>query len=218
MNKQKTILRILISFCLFALPVFPYSFANELNENEDVKPKIERHFVFEAVPLNLEEIVSASDRIFAGKCINAEVLDNDPESKMPVIKYTFKIIEGIKGVGGKEKITFKQWLPTVRNGSYEKGEKYVLFLYPNSIRGLTSPVGLSSQGQFDIEEKGFIRRKEVVKNKMNNLGLSKNLKTKKIVTIENDKYVNDYFHLCSELGIPMRYREFIQAVRYLSDR
>ena len=169
------------------------------------------------MPLNLEEITSASDRIFAGICTGAEEIEEDPESKLPVFKYTFKITEAIKGLNGKEEITFKQWKPTTNGASYEIGEKYVLFLYPNSERGLTSPVGFL-QGQFEIQKKGFIRRSEVVRNKSNNRGLNRNLKTQKKVIINEDSYINDYVESCSELGIPMRYQEFVKAVRYLSKR
>lgn len=201
---KKNIL-LLILFCF--LPCFA--------EEVDIqKPKIERHFVFETIPLNLKEITDAADRIFVGECTNVEEIENDPESKLPVIKFTFKITEGIKGVGNKEKITFKQWQPTVRQANYEKGKKYVLFLHPNSERGLTSPVGFL-QGQFEVEKKGFLRKKETVKNKLNNKGLNRNLRTQERVIIEEDKFINDYLDRCSELGIPMRYQEFIKAVKYL---
>ena len=179
--------------------------------------KLERHFVFDTVPLNLEEITSASDRIFAGICTNVEEIEDDPESKLPVLKYTFKITEAIKGLQGKEEVTFKQWKPTVRSVGYETGKKYVLFLYPDSERGLTSPVGFE-QGLFDIETKGIFLRKEVVRNRTSNRGLNRNLRTQKKVIINEDQYINDYIESSSELGIPMRYQEFVKAVRYLAKR
>lgn len=196
---------------------FISALANEVLENGETKPKLERHFVFEAIPLNLEEIIAASDRIFAGYLVKSEVIDKDPESELPVVKYTFKISEGIKG-SNKDRITFKQWLPTARGEGYERGRKYILFLYPDSSLGVTSPVGLSNQGQFYVESKGFIRKKEIVRNKLNNKGLSKNLKTRKTINIANDKFINDYIHRCSDLGIPMRYKEFIKAVKYFTEK
>lgn len=202
---------ILLVFCFNSS-----SFANEIkSDEENVKPKIERHFVFETVPVNLEEIVKDSGKIFAGKCLKVEEIENDSESKLEVVKYTFKVTEAIKGVNkNQEKIIFKQWRPTVRGNSYEVGKKYVLFLFPESSRGLTSPVGLS-QGLFDVNEKGFIRKKEIVRNRIGNKGLARNLKTGKRVAIKKDKFINTYLHNCSEMGIPMRYKEFIKAVRYL---
>ena len=92
-----------------------------------------------------------------------------------------------------------------------------MFLYPESELGLTGPAGVS-QGKFDIEEKKFIRRKETVKNKLNNRGLYRNLKTRKEIQISKDKFINDYVKRCSELGIPMRYQEFSKAVKYLVEK
>ena len=210
MNQRKKI----FSLILLCSLIFPVS-ANEVSESSSIK--LERHFVFDTLPLNLEEITSASDRIFTGICTNVEEIEDDPESKLPVFKYTFKIIEAIKGLQGKEEITFKQWKPTSNGASYETGKKYVLFLYPNSERGLTSPVGFL-QGQFEVQKKGFIRRSEVVRNKWNNRGLNRNLRTQMKVVINEDNYINDYVEECSELGIPMRYQEFVKAVRYLAKR
>ncbi len=193
------------------------TFANysaNYSNNEPSSVKIERHFVFDTIPMNLEEITHASDRIFSGKCLKAE--ETQDENNLPVVKYTFSVNENIKGVHDKE-ITFKQWQPTARDGGYEVEKKYVLFLFPDSEKGLTSPVGFS-QGKFLVETTGIIRRQEVVSNKLGNLGLSRNLKTQKKISIDNNQYVNDYIHRCSELGIPMRYKEFIEAVKYLSGK
>ena len=189
------------------------TFAN-YSSNEPSKIKIERHFIFDTIPMNLEEITNASDRIFSGKCLKAEEIQD--ENNLPVIRYTFTVKENIKGVKDDE-ITFKQWQPTARDGGYEVGKKYILFLFPNSEKGLTSPVGFS-QGKFLVETTGIIRRKEVVSNKLGNLGLSRNLKTQKKISIGTNQYVNDYIERCSELGIPMRYKEFVEAVKYLSEK
>ena len=213
-NFSFSFLAFLLSCFIFC---FSFCFASELEEAKITKPKLERHFVFDTIPMNLEEIIETSGRIFAGRCTKVEEIENDTESNLPVIKYTFKITEGIKGIGKKEEIVFKQWQPTVRESNYETGKKYVLFLYPESKRGLTSPVGLS-QGLFQVEEKGLIRKKEVVRNKVSNRGLSRNLQTQKRISIENDKFINDYIHRCSELGIPMRYKEFVKAVKYLMEK
>lgn len=212
-SKRKNKFIFILSLGLIALCTFSYQIKAN-GETESPKVKLERHFVFDTIPLNLEEIAADADRIFAGICTNVEEIDDDPESKLPIIKYTFKITEPIKGVFGKEEITFKQWKPTVRDAGYEKGKKYVLFLLADSERGLTSPVGFL-QGQFEVEKKGFIRRSEVVKNKLSNKGLNRNIRTQKRIEIKENQYINDYLQECSELGIPMRYKEFIQAVKYL---
>ena len=52
-------------------------------------------------------------------------------------------------------------------------------------------------------------------NKLNNKGLNRNFRTQKKIEIKDNQYINDYIQECSELGIPMRYKEFISAVKYL---
>src|SRR3989338_4117321 len=69
------------------------TFAN-YSSNEPSKIKIERHFIFDTIPMNLEEITNASDRIFSGKCLKAEEIQD--ENNLPVIRYTFTVKENIK--------------------------------------------------------------------------------------------------------------------------
>lgn len=191
------------------------SFASEIKEEENIMPKIERHFVFEVVPLNLEEITNQSDKIFAGVCKDVEEIEKDEQARLPVYKYTFEVTDPIKGIKEKSTISFKQWQPTVRNAGYETGKRYILFLNKESKLGLTSPVGFT-QGQFEIEKKGIVRRKEVVRNKLKNHGLYRNLKTQKTVSIEGDRYLTAYLAHCSEYGSPMRYKEFVRIIRHLN--
>ena len=185
---------------------------NAASEDEVSNMKIESRLVFDTIPLNLEEITEAASRIFVGKCTKIEKVDKP----VSAYKYTFKIIEPIKGVKTK-KLSFKQWKPTARNNGYKKGKKYILFLHADSKLGLTSPAGFL-QGRFEVQRKGFIRRKEVVTNQLHNKGLIRNLRTNKTVTIKSNKYLNDYIKKCSELGVPMRYKEFVEAVRYLVNK
>lgn len=182
--------------------------------------KIERHFVFDSAHMNLEEIIESSNRIFSGVCTSSEEIENDSESGgLPTVKYTFKTSDGIKGVKDQDEVIFKQWEPTTRANGYDctGDKKYVLFLYPDSNRGLTSSVGVD-QGLFEVVKEGFIVKKEVVSNKLNNLGIAKNLKTQKTINFEGDEALDSYVHHCSEHGKPIRYKEFIKAVRYLVEK
>lgn len=132
------------------------------------------HFVFDTLPLNLDALAETADRVFVGTCIGIKDIKKDKLAKVHVVKYTFQISEGIKGVDGKTEINFKQWKATTREAGYKIGEKYVLFLYPNSRLGLTSPVGFL-QGQFNINTDSISHREFVI-NKLGNKGLYKNLK------------------------------------------
>lgn len=188
--------------------------AETTNETE---PKLERHFIFDTIPMNLEEIIQGADRIFTGKCIDVKEIEDDPESKLPVYEYSFNVTEPLRGTKKDEIITFKQWKPTVRDAGYEIGSNYILFLHPNSDRGLTSPVGFL-QGQFEVDSKGFFRRNKVVKNKTGNKGLYRNPRNKKTISLRQSQFLNDYVSRCSELGIPIRYKEFIEAVKELAGK
>ena len=196
------------------------SFGNEITEEtESEKLKIERHFVFESTPMNLQELEKSSDRIFAGICTSKEEIENDSEAGgLPTVKYTFKITDGVKGVAGKKEITFRQWSATIRSAGFEVDKKYVLFLYPDSNRNLTSTIGVDGQGLFEVGKRGIIKRNEIVSNKLKNHGLSRNLKSQKKINIEQDKSLNDYIDRCSELGIPIGYKQFVKAVRYLAEK
>lgn len=206
---KKTFLFIILSYlCL----TFNCAFALQIDES-DVKNEHTGHFVFDTVPINLEEITESGDRIFAGVCTNVEEIKKDPQAKLPVVKYTFKIIEKIKGFEGQKEVSFKQWLPTTTDAGYEIGKKYVLFLYPNSTIGLTSPVGFL-QGHFSVSIDPATEE-EVVVNKLGNRGLSRNLKTQRKIQIDPDKELNNYISQSSENGDFIRYKEFVKTVKYL---
>ena len=209
--KKKYFISICFLLTIFILTSYFFHTANSTEEKSDPNPKLERYFVFESIPLNLEEITKSSDRIFAGRCIKKEEIENDPESSLTVIKYTFKITDGIKGTINKKEITFRQWKPTVRTGGYKVGKKYIIFLYPDSNIGLTSPVGFL-QGIFEVQIKDL---KEVVRNRMGNIGLGTNLRTHKKLLIRANAPLANHIQVSSEKGEPIEYKEFIEAVKYL---
>lgn len=191
--------------------IFCLSSFAQTNEKNYVKGN---HFIFDSVPLNLEEITNSAKRIFSGICEKKEEIKNDPHSHLSIVRYTFRVIEPIRGIDS-EKITFSQWKPTAAEAGYTVGQKYVIFLYGESQLGLTSPVGYV-QGKFHVEKKGSNRGVEYIKNRLNNVGLSKNLKTRRKIYIQEDHFLNDYIHDRSEKGKPIKYKDFIRAVRYLS--
>ena len=167
--------------------------------------------IFDAIPLNLQEITQSAGKVFTGVCTKIEEIENDPLSNLEVVKFTFRVAEPIKGLNNETEITFKQWRPTVSESSYKVGEKYVIFLYPESKLGLTSTVG-HLQGKFLVEKKGVNRGVEYASNSFNNIGLIKNFRTKK-AEIKDDKILQSYIDECSEKGKPIRYKDFIKAIR-----
>lgn len=166
-------------------------------------------FVFDTIPLNLLELANSADRIFTGTCLNVEDIPKDKTSNLHVVKFTFEINEEIKGINGKKVISFKQWAPTTDDAGYEKGRKYVLFLNPNSRLGLTSPVGFL-QGHFNVSLDE--NNKEIVANKVSNLGLHKNLRTKEEVIL-HDHALSERLNDGGEHANHINYDDFIKSVR-----
>lgn len=106
--------------------------------------------------LSLEDLTRRADRIFLGQCLAVRETRN--EAGQPVAEFRFKVVEAIKGVSGDE-VTIRQL--GGRNGlvpSYAVGQEVLLFLHPESLAGLTSPVGLG-QGRFTVVRQGPKRDK-----------------------------------------------------------
>ena len=119
-------------------------------------------------PVNLEEMSARADRIFSGRLVALRV-ERDAELGQTVTRATFQVHRAVKGsVGGRVTITILgdveadagrgagvQGLPRFR-----EGEEVVLFLYGDSARGLTSPVGFG-QGKFAVTKDKRGRRMAV---------------------------------------------------------
>jgi hypothetical protein len=112
--------------------------------------------------LNLEELVASAGRVVAGRCVGVRV-ERDPALGQWVTRATFRVERAVKGAGRGDLTIALLGGPgpgpapdgAVRPGAsapaapaaFREGEEVVLFLYPDSRAGLTSPVGLG-QGKF----------------------------------------------------------------------
>jgi hypothetical protein len=107
--------------------------------------------------LNLEQLTGHADRIFHGRCLSVTV-GTDPDLGQTVTYVTFSQYRAMKG-SFHGKLTVKllgnqtsQAGPAEATEGiprFEAGEEVVLFLYGESARGLTSPVGFG-QGKFKV--------------------------------------------------------------------
>lgn len=203
------------TFCALIVLLTVVSFTGAYAQEKAVTKLKSGNLVFDSVPLNLEEITNSANRIFTGICTSIEEIENDSESKnLSVVKFKFKVTEAIKGITSDDEITLKFWQPAAKGANYKVGEKYILFLYKDSDLGFTSPVGYL-QGQFQVEKTGANRKVEFVRNKLSNKGIYRNIKTQRTINLEKDKILNDYISKSSEEGKPIRYKDFVQTVRYL---
>lgn len=124
------------------------------------------------LPLDLKAMTEQSEKIFVGRCLGSEASLDENHFPSTVVK--FQASQGIKGVSDGEAVVIKQFgavkgplqapegesivVPmktmTLANGGYRPGQDYLLFLYPESSLGFTSPVG-AGQGLFEISAAGL---------------------------------------------------------------
>lgn len=128
---------------------------------------------------NLQDLIDQSDRIFVGKCLTME---STTAEQAPLTRYTFQVIDPIKGVqdgtitirqlglqtpvqldGGKQRIVHIPGMPR-----FEPGREFLLFMVKESPIGLSSPVGLG-QGAFRVLTYGD-KKSLVNENGNRNLG------------------------------------------------
>jgi hypothetical protein len=129
--------------------------------------------------VNMADLVSSADRIFRGRCLSVKQVE--PIQGFAVNEYSFEVIEGFKGVSPGDSIVFRQVSGKSGFGrgvagmsGHKAGSDIVLFLYPDSRLGLTSPVGFD-QGVFKVmaTEDGRTR----VMNSLENRNLGHELTT-----------------------------------------
>ena len=107
--------------------------------------------------LNLEELATRADRIFQGRCVQVRV-GTDPDLGQVVTYVTFAPQSTVKGNAhgrltikllGNQSESARPDEATEGLPRFQEGEEVLLLLYPDSLRGLTSPVGFG-QGKFRI--------------------------------------------------------------------
>jgi hypothetical protein len=111
------------------------------------------------VPLSLRPLIQRSGYIFAGTVLAVEHVVPLP-NEMPIVRVTFHIDEAIRGVQQGQTLTIREWARLWNSSEqYHRGEQVLLFLYPISKLGLTSPVGGRS-GRFQLTPGGGISGQE----------------------------------------------------------
>jgi hypothetical protein len=94
--------------------------------------------------------------IFAGKVLAIHYEPVTASGQVPTVRITFQVQDGIRGARAGESVTIREWAGLWNAGErYRVGERVVLFLYPPSKLGLTSPVG-AALGRFAIDQSGHV--------------------------------------------------------------
>ena len=109
--------------------------------------------------LNLEQMAQRADRILSGRCVGVRVTRDD-EIGQTVTYVTLAVQRSVKGDAhgtvtikllGDQDADIEPGRSTEGIPRFSRGEDVVLFLYGDSRRGLTSPVGFG-QGKFSVRK------------------------------------------------------------------
>jgi hypothetical protein len=92
--------------------------------------------------------------IFAGTVLNSTLPTATIDRTIPAVQLSFRVDEPIAGVKRGQVVTIHEWAGALdRHHPMTKGQHILIFLYPPSRLGLTSPVG-GSLGQVTLDARG----------------------------------------------------------------
>lgn len=105
---------------------------------------------------NLVLLTRHSALIFSGTALRVEHLNPQSPNAVASTRITFRVLTAIRGARRGQIIQIREWDGLWNNGErYQPGERVLLFLYPPSRLGLTSPVG-GRLGRFRVDDVGRI--------------------------------------------------------------
>jgi hypothetical protein len=105
---------------------------------------------------NLVLLTRHSGMIFSGTALRVEHLNPQSPNAMASTRITFRVQSAIRGVRRGQIIQIREWDGLWNSGErYQPGERVLIFLYPPSRLGLTSPVG-GHLGRFRVDEVGRV--------------------------------------------------------------
>ncbi len=108
-----------------------------------------------AVP-GLRQLARSSAYIFAGTVTSIQPVASARADEVATVRLTFHVDQGIRGVRSGQSLTIREWSGLWQSGErYRVGERVLLFLYPPSKLGLTSPVG-GPLGRMALDSKGQV--------------------------------------------------------------
>jgi hypothetical protein len=105
----------------------------------------------EPVVSRKDHLTNSSGYIFAGTVKAIERSTPKANDGVSCMEITFHVDTGIRGVRTGQTLTVREWAGLWQAGErYRRGERLLLFLYPPSKLGLTSPVG-GRIGRFKVD-------------------------------------------------------------------
>ncbi len=103
------------------------------------------------VPPDLKLVTRQAGIIFVGRVVSIEPLRTPPSSQVNGVQIAVQVEQGIRGARTGDLTSFREWAGLWSGGArYRVGQRLVLFLYPPSSLGFTSPVG-GTAGRFTVD-------------------------------------------------------------------
>ena len=137
----------LVVAAVFLLPVIWTSSSNQACAQAVRKP---------AETSELRSMTRRSGSIFAGRVVAIQYLRPHFSGEVATVRVTFRVERGIRGARTGRQFVLREWAALWNSGQrYSIGERVLLFLYPASRVGLTSPVG-GERGRFRLDPKGQV--------------------------------------------------------------
>jgi len=108
-------------------------------------------------PLSTRQIVRDSAMIFSGTVLTIERRGATPSRSQGITRIRFRVQSAVRGVRPGQIVQICEWGGLWSGGEhYRPGETVMLFLYPSSKLGLTSPVG-GAAGRFQVDKLGRVQ-------------------------------------------------------------
>lgn len=136
------LLRILLALCLLTFP------PELCGQKRPITP--------EQLPLELRKLATGARTIFSGRVVSVKANDGYAARRVATVTVTLRIENAVRGVGDGQTYSFSEWAGLWSGRErYRVGQRLMLFLYPPSPLGLTSPVG-GDAGRLVVDEKGHV--------------------------------------------------------------
>jgi hypothetical protein len=101
-------------------------------------------------------VLHDSGRIFSGTVLQVEHRNSGSSSALATTRIVFRVDEAIRNVRRGQTVVINEWAGLWQSGErYHPGERVLLFFYPPSKLGLTSPVG-NQAGRFPVSRAGSV--------------------------------------------------------------
>lgn len=106
--------------------------------------------------VELAQFYVRAQYVFAGTVMALQPMPATRATEIGSVRLTFRVDRAIRGVRKGQSLTIREWAGLWNSGErYRVGERVLLFLYPPSKLGLTSPVG-GAKGRLPIDSEGRV--------------------------------------------------------------